>query len=105
MSIWSNFGIGSRDVYVDAYSFGMRFRNTIRSAQYNRNLPRLGQGTNHTQNQHSTNVTQIARNSVRYFRRIQSVSFPVPMYNVTACVVLGTDVDSAQTALAKPNLQ
>jgi len=35
---------------------------------------------------------------------IQPVLFPVPAYNFTACVVLGADVDSAQTALAKLNL-
>lgn len=46
----------------------------------------------------------VACDTVRHFTRIQPVLLHVPTYNSTACVVLGTDVDSAQTALAKLNL-
>jgi len=50
-------------------------------------------------------LRKLACDGVRHFTRIQLVLFPVPTYNFTACVVIGVDVASAQTALAKLNLR
>jgi hypothetical protein len=49
-------------------------------------------------------LQNLIRNSVRHFTMIQPVLLPVPTYNFTACVALGADIDSVQTALAKLNL-
>jgi len=43
-------------VFENAYIFGMRFRQTIRTTQDKRNLPTFEPGTNYTQDLNSTTV-------------------------------------------------